>query len=317
MKYTEDFIIRVNEVYHDIEAKDYQRRHPEIFVYEKERWISIIHKIIAEKKDGWVFLDIGAGTGFVPVTIAKFLDKKDVFFCTDISQKSLDICKENIKSQRHECTFKFIKTNGNTFDVPDNSVNIVTINSVLHHIPLFGVLFNEVKRILKKDGYLVLCHEPNRAYYTNWFLLLNHGIFSLILKPQWHLKKILRILGLKNVLKFLYNRFSRSGKFINDVNKKLLDERIIINPLTSFEISEIVDIQLYGVESEKSHRRGISIESLLRNNLNNFSILYLETYNHLGMLSNTNKATRFYSRVLKHWFPYSGGDFCLVLKFDK
>ncbi len=38
LKYDERFVIRVNEIYHDLEAETYAQRHPEIFVDEVERW---------------------------------------------------------------------------------------------------------------------------------------------------------------------------------------------------------------------------------------------------------------------------------------
>lgn len=38
MKYSEDFILKVNEIYHDIEGKTYENKHPNIFKGETSHW---------------------------------------------------------------------------------------------------------------------------------------------------------------------------------------------------------------------------------------------------------------------------------------
>ncbi len=44
LKYPKELVIRINEVYHDVEARYYDERHPLIFLDEAERWEKICNR---------------------------------------------------------------------------------------------------------------------------------------------------------------------------------------------------------------------------------------------------------------------------------
>jgi len=70
--YSERIVQRVNELYHDIASKEYQSHRPEIFEHERQRWDHVAKRFLLTGKS-LVAVDIGTGTGFVPLTIGHFL----------------------------------------------------------------------------------------------------------------------------------------------------------------------------------------------------------------------------------------------------
>ena len=54
-------------------------------------------KIIKKKSD---ILDLGCGTGYVGLTIAKNTKIKNNYFFSDLSNKAINLCKTNAKKNR-------------------------------------------------------------------------------------------------------------------------------------------------------------------------------------------------------------------------
>src|SRR5688572_9766410 len=167
MRYTPDLVLRVNEVFHDVEGAAYADVHPEIFAGEAERWVSIARSEIAPLPRPMRVLDVGCGTGFVAERVAPVLAGQDTFVCAVLSQAMLDACRNKLSAAAHACRFEFVKLDGRTLAQPDRSCDVVTMNSVLHHLPEPGAILREVDRVLKPGGRFIVAHEPNRRFYAS------------------------------------------------------------------------------------------------------------------------------------------------------
>ncbi len=69
---------------------------------------------------------------------------------------------ERLKTLAHDSKYLEVHNRAEDMkDIPDDSADGVTFNFVLHHIeePLHGRIFDEVKRVLKKDGYLFMAED--------------------------------------------------------------------------------------------------------------------------------------------------------------
>lgn len=170
MNYSSKLVLKVNEIYHDIEEAEYEHRHPEIFIFEQERWKRIGEEVLP--KFPKTILDMGTGTGFVPLQIGSYLSGNDKMICADISEKILSVCRKNIENKSLSPQFSFLKLDGSKIDLPDKSIDIITLNSVLHHLPDLENFFEEANRLLKPGGLLVIVHEPNSSFYKNKKLVL-------------------------------------------------------------------------------------------------------------------------------------------------
>ena len=317
MSYDEYFVLKINEIYHDIEEKVYEKIHPEIFIHEVTRWDDFSREYLDNKVEQITLLDIGSGTGFVPLQVGKYMKRGDLLICSDISINMLNACKENILKRSFECDTIFIKTDGKQYDLEDNYCDFITLNSVLHHIPETISFLREINRMLKVNGCLIIGHEPNIVFFNDKVLWLNYIISSLFLSPKRFFIYVLKKLGLFGFFIKKFGTFNKElsihNSIINDVNDRLLKEGIIHTSMTSSQISEIVDINS-PTAGGYHEERGIDILKLLNDNLKNYEVVYHKTYSHLYKISYNNFLTKKYNNFLHKIFPYRGSMFFIILK---
>jgi ubiquinone/menaquinone biosynthesis C-methylase UbiE len=105
-------------------------------------------------------LDYGCGTG----NITKYLvDYKAKVIAADVSQKILNVLESKLNNS-HDIDFHLI----NGFDLSeysDNTFDLITTYSVLHHIPDYLSMINEFIRVIKPGGVLFIDHEVNPGYW--------------------------------------------------------------------------------------------------------------------------------------------------------
>lgn len=316
----QEFVRKVNEIYHDVEGEIYLQKHPEIFVDEVNRWKKIAKKYFI-KNFPITILDIGSGTGFVPLVIAPFLKKDDMIICSDLSSVMLDVCRREIAKRQFKCKFRFVKSKGNTVRIVENIVDFITINSVLHHILNVGEFFSQIGDIISEEGILVIAHEPNKAFYNNRFLWNNYILLRQSMNVKNMAISILKKIGLLSFVKILLGHkstitnssFKNNIDIVDRVNNRLLKQGLIKAPLTKSEIGSIIDIHS-PTAGAFYKERCFNFNKLLKENLNNFKIVKFETYNHCCKMTSKNLITKIYANFLKVIFPKKGATFLAVLK---
>jgi ubiquinone/menaquinone biosynthesis C-methylase UbiE len=313
---SEKLIQRINELCHDLTKDQYQESHPEIFEQEKERWERIAKQFF-DSTNPKTIVDVGTGTGFVPITTAKFLGKEDTFICSDISGGILSVAMQNIAKQNFSCQFKFVKIESQVpFRLPleTESIDMLTVNSVLHHIKETSAFLNELDRVLKSDGLLFIAHEPNKCFFENWFLRYNYvflnsmSLTNLKLTAHIMLKKMYLERLAKRTYYFVYPKRKEHAeeyeKLTNRLNKLLLEEGLIQKPLSPEEIVRAVEIR--------------ELEGFRPNSLfPGYKLLHFETYNHIASVTTrnySNTVVRKYNNLLSRKYPQSGALFFIVLK---
>ncbi|MEK6692301.1 MAG: class I SAM-dependent methyltransferase [Nitrospirota bacterium] len=96
-------------------------------------------------------LDIGSGTGLLCIEIARGFRDIEVFG-VDISMDMLNIAKKAIIDEGLGSRVKFIRSDASSIPFKKNSFEAVVSYVSLHHWKDAAPVFNEVKRVLKKDG---------------------------------------------------------------------------------------------------------------------------------------------------------------------
>lgn len=291
-EYPESLVLRVNEVYHDVEGRRYEEIHPEIFEDERIRW-DRFGRTLDMDRSGVTLLDVGTGTGFVPMTIGRYLRGGDHLVCADVSGEMLDISRDNLSDAGLACTVDYVKLDGRGLPA-DGTFDYVLMNSVLHHVPDIAGFLNEVDRVTKRDGYFVVAHEPNRAFYTSRMLMCNYRVARCVVAPGQAVGAALRALGLMEPARKVRAAVSRNGReanaILSEVNETLMSEGAIEKPLTSSEMTAIVDI--HSPTAGGFHReRGIDVPAIVRS-MDNFELVELDTYNYVGNLTSRNRMTR-------------------------
>ncbi len=113
-------------------------------------------------KPGFIVLDFGSAMGYFSVPMANMVQPDGKVVCVDIQQKMIDVLLKRAKKADVE---KYIET----FVLPENSLNLekyyntvdfVLAFAVAHEVPDQNIMFNELSKVLKPDGKLLLA-EPS------------------------------------------------------------------------------------------------------------------------------------------------------------
>lgn len=140
-------------------AKNYDTMHDGKFV--KCMYGEIFKRIkSAEPKR---ILDLGCGNG----NILKMLEDNNV----KANLYGLDLCENMIKECKKRLSNKVTLTVGDSENLPydDNEFDTVVCNASFHHYIHPETVLKEIKRVLKKDGVLIL-GDPTSPF--NWYTKL-------------------------------------------------------------------------------------------------------------------------------------------------
>jgi ubiquinone/menaquinone biosynthesis C-methylase UbiE len=138
-----------------------------------------------------VILDLGCGTGIYQDA---FIDRDKLI--------GLDYSFSALKSFRtKDNRVKLINSDARAIPVKNESVDIVIAFGLVHHLYLrIDMVFSEIRRVLKKDGFFII-DEPNgrnplwRLLFRSWIARRIDGEFSKLLYPR-RIKKYLKKAGL-------------------------------------------------------------------------------------------------------------------------
>ena len=120
-------------------------------------------------------LDIGTGTGLLAIELAKAKGCDFNITAIDISPNMIKKARENARQAGTEDKIEFIVSSGAALPLTANSFDFVMSYASLHHWFQPVAVFNEVERLVKKTGDVII--RDNRRIYQNplgksfvWFL---------------------------------------------------------------------------------------------------------------------------------------------------
>ncbi len=289
-----DKIKIINRVFHDWDADAYEDEHPEIYELERASWKELMNGMLLPltKKADLRLLDIGTGNGFVLDVISPFISASQTVVFTDISEKMIGVVTEKFKDKPYKK--EFIVCEAAKVPLPNASIDIITVNSVLHHIPNYDEFLVEARRLLAPGGALIIKHEPNIRFPQNgtlrsFYLLLNkikgrgsHAVASPI-DPE--LVRALESAGI---------RFSE--------------------PVTKYDLQALIDIGSPAAGGGMDVERGFDPYKIVAEVFPSAKDSRISSYAYLGKYNEQKNAiTRMLSGFFKLLFPKDGYLFDLIV----
>ena len=145
-------------------------------------YMKIVSKIKKLNPNG-ILVDVGCGAGNLIVKIAQkmpALSLKGV----DISPEILEYAKERAIKNSVENKIEFKIGTVEDLPFPDNSIDIIVSSLSLHHWLSPIDAFNEIKRVLKEDGRLILFdfRRDSRKIYYGFLKFITKVVVPKVLK---------------------------------------------------------------------------------------------------------------------------------------
>ena len=100
---------------------------------------------IAEKMRNGTILDLGSGTGYLSIEIARMAPNMKVYGI-DLSRQMIKIAKRHAKGVNNA---RFVFGNAARLPIKDNSIDLVVSTGASHHWKVPHVVFDECYRVLK------------------------------------------------------------------------------------------------------------------------------------------------------------------------
>jgi arsenite methyltransferase len=143
------------------------RRHggDEAALEETRRFVAPIRERVLEGariQDGDTVLDAGCGDGLIGFGALPLVGERGTVIFDDISEELLDVCR-SIAGGDPRCWF--VNAPVTSLPFADDSVDVVTLRSVVIYVPEKQRAFDEVFRVLKPGGRLSLFEPLNSFAY--------------------------------------------------------------------------------------------------------------------------------------------------------
>ena len=150
------------------------RKNPSACPYGQRFWVEAPHPLITRERlretllprPGERVLEIGPGTGYYSLDLARWLEPEGTLELFDIQQEFLDHTMDRVTE--HGLT-NVIATLGDATALPhaDASVDAVVLTAVLGEIPDQDAALSEIARVLRPGGRLIVGELVGDPHYTS------------------------------------------------------------------------------------------------------------------------------------------------------
>jgi ubiquinone/menaquinone biosynthesis C-methylase UbiE len=100
-------------------------------------------------------LDMGTGTARIPILMCQQRPQY-LFTAIDLAQSMLIIGQRNVEEAQLTQRIRLERVDSKRMPYPDLEFDMVISNSLVHHLPEPYLLFQEIKRLIKLDGAILI-----------------------------------------------------------------------------------------------------------------------------------------------------------------
>lgn len=304
---SEKLFKRVNELYHDLQAAEFEDIHRLRHQVECLFWDSEVAPALS--RIGAKFgVDLCTGTGFVPQILFQKMGEAIHIFCVDISSKALDYTKASLKQYSHRITTYA----GDAASIPlaEKQVDWISLNAGLHHIPDPVAVLAEADRVLKEGGLFCLGFEPNQAFFSSRFLF---GLERLIWHLFWYISPRNNWRRLRKILGYRVEIYEQC-EHLEAINKILLNEQLLDGPLTMGQLRQMVDVHTHSKEKPEN-KTGFNPRELLTSCFPDYQIEKIIFSDYGGeMFRKYLWLRKVFDGIMQKLFPGQGRLFSLIIR---
>lgn len=223
--------------YQDAKVEKKVRKNMDNFYTDEASVYRFNHRLaLIGDLDGKKVLDLGCGKGYMTLS---FLEMGAYVTAIDISPKSVELVKKNAADIGKNDNLTAIVMDAHSLELDNEIFDIVIADGILHHLTNLSQALNEIKRVLKPDGYAIIT-EP---LGMNWFLRFYRFITPKLRSSDEHPFKMKEINMLKEIFpnsKFYFFELTtllskpfialKMKRFANGLQKTLLkcDKKLIM-----------------------------------------------------------------------------------------
>ena len=149
------------------------RQNPSACPYGQRFWVEAPHPIISRDRlrtvlrprPGERLLEIGVGTGYYSLDLAEWVAPEGTLELFDLQQEFLD---HVMRGAAERGLGNLVPTQGDATKLPyeDGSVDAVILTAVLGEIPDSAAALREIRRVLRRDGRLVVGELFGDPHFT-------------------------------------------------------------------------------------------------------------------------------------------------------
>jgi len=150
------------------------RKNPSACPYGQRFWVEAPHPFITRERlrevlrpqPGERLLELGVGTGYYSCELAEWVAPEGTLELFDLQQKFLD---HTMRAATARGLTNLVPTQGDATKLPyeDASIDAVILTAVLGEIPDQAAALQEIRRVLKPDGRLVVGELFGDPHFTS------------------------------------------------------------------------------------------------------------------------------------------------------
>ena len=166
---------RANIRHHDVEAEFFEDAHPEgSSLYERVKVSRDIREIVRRSEVRDVCIDVGCGTGFLTGFELPFYK---LVVAADISRNMLRVVKRRFRGEE---SLNLLVCDADFLPFRDGVADLISVSSVLHHLPRPFRTLREFFRVLRRGGFIFINREPSYQRFRRFldffeYLLVRYG----------------------------------------------------------------------------------------------------------------------------------------------
>ena len=231
-----EFHWAVNLAFHSAESEYYEREHAGMIATMTENWSILLEPLRARPAKSIHWLDVGCGPGVLGDVVARILaDRIQQGVFLDPNPNMLRLCEA--KARQWLFPSRFVR--GTIFDLGmEEPFDLITCNSVLHHIVEIDGFCSRVAGLLASNGLFAHCYDPRRGAASD--RVLSRRSATARWAHAWQ--------SVGHRVGELYRKITRSPSFTKiveaETNRELLKSRAVATPLNIRSIWAVTDFRV-------------------------------------------------------------------------